>query len=267
MARLVRVDTGAGLFYGVVEEGRIFLAGQRWPWDAPGWWEYVKGGGERPQHLPYIEVEEARLLAPVQPGKVVVVGLNYRDHAREVGAALPEVPALCLKPATAVIGPGEKILLPPVSRRVDYEAELAVVIGRHTRQVPVGQVIDHVLGYTCANDVTARDLQQKDGQWTRSKSFDTFCPLGPWVVSTLEPRALNVTCRVNGEIRQQGNTRDLVFGVAELVSFISEVMTLEAGDVILTGTPPGIGPIQAGDVVEVEVEGVGVLRNPVRSAS
>jgi len=264
--RLVRVRTGAGVFYGLADGGRVYLAGNRWPWDRPEWVAFLRGEGERPRGLPYIDSDEAQLLCPVQPGKVVGVGLNYREHAREVGAALPPAPVLFLKPATAVIGPGEPILLPPVSARVDYEAELAVVMGRRGRHIPVAQVPEYVLGYTCGNDVTARDLQQKDGQWTRSKSFDTFCPLGPWVVPGLDPSHLGVTCRVNGKVRQEGNTRDLVFSVAELISFISEVMTLEPGDVILTGTPSGIGPLEPGDVVEVEVEGVGVLSNPVKIA-
>ncbi|MEW5933876.1 MAG: fumarylacetoacetate hydrolase family protein [Bacillota bacterium] len=224
----------------------------------------MHGEGPCPRNLPYIPLGEAELLCPVEPTKVVAVGLNYRDHAREVGAALPQEPVLFLKPATSVVGPGEPIVLPAVSRRVDYEAELAVVIGRRARQVTVGQAPDCILGFTCGNDVTARDLQQKDGQWTRSKSFDTFCPLGPWVVPGLDPCALEVICRVNGKVRQRGNTRELIFTVAELVSFVSEVMTLEPGDVLLTGTPAGIGPLQPGDTVEVEVEGVGVLVNPVK---
>ncbi|MEW6545815.1 MAG: fumarylacetoacetate hydrolase family protein [Bacillota bacterium] len=264
--RLVRVSTGAGIFYGLMVEDRIYLAGSRWPWDRPEWASFLRGEGGRPSRLPYIGTDEAELICPVEPGKVVAVGLNYRDHAHEVGAVLPEEPVLFVKPATAVIGPGAAILLPPVSRRVDYEAELAVVIGRRAKRVAVGQAPDYVLGYTCGNDVTARDLQQKDGQWTRSKSFDTFCPLGPWVVPGLDPAALQVVCRVNGKVRQQGNTRDLIFPVAELVSFVSGIMTLEPGDVLLTGTPAGIGPLEPGDLVEVEIEGVGVLSNPVKIA-
>ncbi len=264
--RLVRVRTAAGVFYGVMDDGRVYLVGSRWPWDRPEWAAFLRGNGERPHGFPCIGGKEAELLCPVEPGKVVAVGLNYRDHAREVGAPLPEEPVLFLKPATAVIGPGETIVLPPMSNRVDYEAELAVVMGRRVKHVPVGQALDYVLGYTCGNDVTARDLQQKDGQWTRSKSFDTFCPLGPAVVPGLDPSALEVTCRVNGRVCQQGNTRDLIFSVAELISFISDVMTLEPGDVVLTGTPAGIGPLGPGDVAEVEVEGVGVLANPVNIA-
>lgn len=263
-ARLVRAKTGAGVFYGVVEGDRVLLAGARWPWDRPDWIAYLLAEGPCPRNLPYIPLGEAELLCPVEPTKVVAVGLNYRDHAREVGAALPQEPVLFLKPATSVVGPGEPIVLPAVSRRVDYEAELAVVIGRRARQVTVGQAPDCILGFTCGNDVTARDLQQKDGQWTRSKSFDTFCPLGPWVVPGLDPSALEVICRVNGQVRQRGNTRELIFTVAELVSYVSEVMTLEPGDVLLTGTPAGIGPLRPGDTVEVEVQGVGVLVNPVK---
>ena len=205
----------------------------------------------------------ARLLAPVAPGKVVAVGLNYRDHALEMGEELPEEPKLFLKPSTSVIGPGAEIVLPPMSRRVDYEAELAVVIGRPARKVSLSEAAGHILGYTCLNDVTARDLQKIDGQWTRAKSFDTFCPLGPAIETGIDPSDLHIELRVNGHVRQSSTTANLIFKPAELVSFISQVMTLLPGDVIATGTPPGIGSLAAGDMVEVEIERIGILTNRV----
>jgi 2-keto-4-pentenoate hydratase/2-oxohepta-3-ene-1,7-dioic acid hydratase in catechol pathway len=208
-------------------------------------------------------LSQVRLLAPCTPTKVVAVGLNYADHAAETKHEIPAEPLLFLKPASAVIGPGENIVYPPLSQRVDYEAELAAVIGRRTRNVSVDGALDRVLGYTCGNDVTARDLQRQDGQWTRSKSFDTFCPLGPWIVTDLDPSDLAVESRVNGKVRQRSRTRHLIFSVAELIHHVAQVMTLEPGDVILTGTPAGIGPLQPGDRVEIEVEGVGVLENGV----
>jgi 2-keto-4-pentenoate hydratase/2-oxohepta-3-ene-1,7-dioic acid hydratase in catechol pathway len=224
----------------------------------------------------------------------VALGLNYADHATESGLPLPEQPIIFLKPPTAVIGHMDQIVYPAMSQRVDYEAELAVVIGKRARTVSSHEARRYILGYTCGNDVTARDLQQKDGQWTRSKSFDTFCPLGPWIVTDLNPSRLAVTCRVNGQVRQVGNTADMVFKVWDLVSFISRVMTLEPGDVIMTGTPAGVGPLSPGDVVfisrvmtlepgdvimtgtpagvgplspgdvvEVEIKGIGTLKNEV----
>ncbi len=208
-------------------------------------------------------LEEVRLLAPVLPRKVIGIGRNYPDHAREHGAEVPSVPIVFLKPPTAVIGPGETILLPPQSRQVEHEAELAVVIGRGGRWIPADQAWDAVWGYTAANDVTARDLQQRDLQWTRAKGFDTFCPLGPWVDTEFDPTEATVIGRVNGEVRQMGSTREMVFSIPQLIAFVSSFMRLEPGDVILTGTPAGVGPLRAGDVVEVEIEGLGVLRNPV----
>ncbi|NLG85507.1 MAG: fumarylacetoacetate hydrolase family protein [Firmicutes bacterium] len=207
--------------------------------------------------------EEVRLLAPVMPSKVVAVGLNYRDHAMEMGEEIPKEPRIFLKPSTSVIGPGEAIVLPSMSRRVDYEAELAVVIGRAARHVRPEEASSYILGYTCLNDVTARDLQKKDVQWTRSKSFDTFCPLGPAIETELDPRDLAIVARVNGVVRQSSRTANLIFSVPELLSFISQVMTLLPGDVIATGTPPGVGPLSPGDRVEIEIEGIGTLANPV----
>ncbi|HNY65630.1 MAG TPA: fumarylacetoacetate hydrolase family protein [Deltaproteobacteria bacterium] len=209
-------------------------------------------------------VEIERFLAPVQPGKIVAVGLNYRDHAREMGYELPKEPVLFMKPSTAVIGPFEEIRYPAQSSRVDYEAELAVVMGRTCRNVPASQAKGFILGYTCLNDVTARDLQTKDGQWTRAKSFDTFAPIGPWIVTDIDdPHALDITARLNGEVKQSSNTSNLIFSVFDLVAFISGVMTLNPGDVIATGTPSGVGPMQAGDEIEIEIKGIGVLKNKV----
>ena len=209
-------------------------------------------------------VDLEHLLAPVVPGKIVAVGLNYRDHAREMAHEIPKEPVLFIKPSTAVIGPGEAIRYPSQSSRVDYEAELAVVIGRTCKDAPAASARDFILGYTCFNDVTARDLQAKDGQWTRAKSFDTFAPLGPWIVTDLhDPHDLELTARVNGEIRQSSSTANLIFNSFDLVEFVSHVMTLNPGDVIATGTPAGIGPMNRGDEVEIGIQGIGVLRNPV----
>jgi 2-keto-4-pentenoate hydratase/2-oxohepta-3-ene-1,7-dioic acid hydratase in catechol pathway len=211
--------------------------------------------------------EEAKLLAPVIPTKIVAVGKNYEDHAAEMGSSVPETPVLFMKPPTSVIGPLQAIRLPDQSDEVHHEAELAVVIGRVTRNVEIEDVGPKILGYTAANDVTARDLQRSDGQWTRAKGFDTFCPLGPAIDTDLDPQeALSIVARVNGDTRQSATTSELIFGVGELVSFVSSVMTLLPGDVILTGTPSGVGPIESGDRVEVEIEGVGVLVNPVMQA-
>jgi 2-keto-4-pentenoate hydratase/2-oxohepta-3-ene-1,7-dioic acid hydratase in catechol pathway len=204
-----------------------------------------------------------KLLSPCIPGKIVCVGRNYADHAREHHVDVPDVPLLFLKPPSAVIGPGDGIRLPPQSEQVEYEAELAVVIGRRTRNAAAEDALGSVFGYTIANDVTARDLQNRDGQWTRAKGFDTFCPLGPWIDTEVGPHDLRILCRVNGQIRQLGSTRDMVFSVPQLIAFISGIMTLEAGDVLLTGTPAGVGKIAAGDTVQVEIEGIGILENPV----
>lgn len=204
-----------------------------------------------------------RLLAPAAPSKIVAVGLNYRDHALEMGEELPNEPKIFIKPSTAAIGPGEPIVLPPLSRRVDHEAELAVVIGRRARNVAASEAGSYILGYTCLNDVTARDLQAADGQWTRAKAFDTFCPLGPWIETDLDPGNLRLEARVNGQVRQSSSTANFIFRLEDLVRFISGVMTLLPGDVITTGTPPGVGPLAPGDLVEIEVEGIGILANPV----
>jgi 2-keto-4-pentenoate hydratase/2-oxohepta-3-ene-1,7-dioic acid hydratase in catechol pathway len=202
-------------------------------------------------------------LAPCEPTKIVAVGLNYRDHAEEFGTPIPPEPLIFLKPPSSVVGPGDAIRLPPrsLSKRVDFEGELAVVIGRRARNVPVGRAAKYILGYTILNDVTARDLQKKDGQWTRAKGFDTFSPIGPWIVSGISPADLKIETFVNGKRRQASRTSRLAFKVPELVSFISRIMTLEPGDVIPTGTPSGIGPLKRGNKVEVRIEKIGTLAN------
>ena len=212
-----------------------------------------------------LSLEGVNLIAPVQPGKIVCVGRNYPEHAAEHGVSVPEIPLLFFKPPSSVIGPGAAIHLPPQSSSVEHEAELALVIGKRGRWVTIEDAPDHILGYTAALDVTARDLQQMDNQWTRAKGFDTFCPLGPWIDTDLDPADALITCSVNGQLRQMGSTRDLVFPVYELVAYISSIMTLEPGDVVLTGTPSGVGPLLEGDEVSVEIEGIGVLSNRVRT--
>ena len=208
--------------------------------------------------------DAVRLLAPVIPrSKIIGVGRNYAAHAAEMGHDLPVVPLLFLKPNTSVIGPDDPIVLPAWTEEVEHEAELAVVIGKVTKNVTVARALDHVFGYTVANDVTARDAQRAEPQWTRAKGFDTSCPIGPWIVPGLDVSDLAVRSRVNGQARQDGRTSQLIFDVAYLVSYISEVFTLLPGDIILTGTPEGVGPIVDRDIVEVEVEDIGVLRNPV----
>jgi 2-keto-4-pentenoate hydratase/2-oxohepta-3-ene-1,7-dioic acid hydratase in catechol pathway len=200
-----------------------------------------------------------------RPGKIVAVGRNYADHARELGNEVPAEPLLFLKPPSAVIHDGDPIVLPPQSHQVEHEGELVAIVGRTLRRATPDEALAAVAGYACGNDVTARDLQKSDSQWTRAKGFDTFAPLGP-VVTGVDPSDLTLTTRVNGEVRQQASTRDMVHGVDDLLSYISQVMTLEPGDAVFTGTPAGVGPLVDGDVVEVEIDGVGVLRNPVRSA-
>ena len=214
-----------------------------------------------------VPFDDVRLLAPVLPSKVVCVGKNYAAHAAEFGSEVPEEPLVFLKPSTAVIGPHDPIRLLPISRRVDYEGELALVIGRIARGVKTEDAAKYILGYTCANDVTLRDLQKTDDQWARAKGFDGSCPLGPWIETDLDPTDVRIETRLNGEIRQAGQTSDMVFGVATLVEFITSFMTLLPGDVILTGTPEGVGKLAPGDVVEVEVDGVGTLANPVEGSS
>ncbi|MEI7827092.1 MAG: fumarylacetoacetate hydrolase family protein [Euryarchaeota archaeon] len=207
------------------------------------------------------DVADITVLAPTCPSKIVCVGLNYIDHAHELDVQVPEKPVIFLKPSTSVIGPGESIVFPASSARVDYEGELGVVISQRCKNVENPAQV--VLGYTCFNDVTARDLQKEDGQWTRAKSFDTFAPIGPFISTDLDPLNAEIMTRVNGRLRQSSNTRELIFDVDFLVRFVSRIMTLEAGDVIATGTPRGVGQLRSGDIVEVEILGVGTLLNNV----
>ncbi len=249
--KLVRIKAGDDIAYGVADtEGVLVYRGS--PFVA---WEPTET---------VVPWESAQLLAPVLPSKVVAVGRNYEDHAAEHGAALPEEPLIFLKPATSVVGPDASVVHPAISEDVQHEAELAAVISRVARHVKAEDASAYVLGYTAANDVTARDLQAKDGQWSRAKGFDTFCPLGPAIETELDPlEKLAVICRVNGDVRQAGFTSDMVFGVAEIIEFVTEVMTLLPGDVIMTGTPAGVSKVVPGDVMEVEIDGIGVLQNRV----
>ena len=210
-----------------------------------------------------VAIDDVMLLAPVLPSKLVCVGKNYAAHAAEFGMEVPEEPLLFLKPSTAVIGPGDAIKLLPINHRTDYEGELAVVMGRLARNVRAEDASRFILGFTCANDVTLRDLQRADDQWARAKGFDGSCPLGPWIETTVDPTDAVVEARLNGDVVQHASTSDMVFGVAELIEYVTTFMTLLPGDVLLTGTPEGVGRVQAGDVVEVEVEGIGTLRNEV----
>lgn len=199
----------------------------------------------------------------VLPSKIVCVGRNYAAHARELGHEVPKQPLLFLKPSSSLIGPNEAIVMPGASQQVEYEAEIGIVIGRRARKVTAGEAMAHVRGFTCANDVTARDLQKTDGQWGRAKGFDTFCPVGPRVAEDVDWMTLEVIGRVNGVERQRGSAKDMIFSIPVLIEYISGIMTLEAGDLILTGTPEGVGKLAPGDVVEVEIPGIGILRNTV----
>jgi len=212
-----------------------------------------------------VKFSEVKPLAPVSPSKALALGLNYRDHAKEMGMPIPEEPIIFMKPGTAVIGPGDQILYPAgrITERVDYEAELGIVVGKTAKDVKAADAFDYILGYTCINDVTARDLQNKDGQWTRAKGFDTFCPIGPCIETELDPSDLKVQCLLNGKEVQDSTTAELIFDVPKIIQLLSQVMTLLPGDVIATGTPPGIGPMMPTDMVTVYVEGVGRLTNTV----
>jgi 2-keto-4-pentenoate hydratase/2-oxohepta-3-ene-1,7-dioic acid hydratase in catechol pathway len=248
--RIVRYSRQGDVGFGILE-GETVAAISPHPFAA---FEYT---GER---LPAAEV---RLLAPVLPSKVVAIGRNYAEHARELGNEVPPEPVIFLKPSTSVIGPGDPIVRPEGVGQVDFEGELAVIVGKLVRRLEPADAIQAVLGFTCANDVTARDLQRSDGQWTRAKGFDTFCPIGPWIETDLDSSDLAISTLVNGEVKQQARTSELERGVADLLAFVSRVMTLLPGDVLLTGTPAGVGPLQPGDRVEVEIEGIGVLANEV----
>lgn len=213
-----------------------------------------------------IAASSVKFLAPILPSKIIGIGKNYVDHAIEMDSEIPPEPLMFLKPNTSVIGPNDYIVLPQQTLMVHHEAELAVVIGRFCKDVPRERVVEVILGYTCANDVSARDVQKKDEQWTRAKGFDTFCPLGPWIETDLDPSNLAITAYVGSQQRQSGNTKDLIFSVVDLVSYVSHQMTLLPGDVILTGTPAGVGPIIAGDEIEIAIEGIGSLVNSVKDA-
>ncbi|NVI90501.1 fumarylacetoacetate hydrolase family protein [Actinomadura sp. BRA 177] len=250
--RIARFSTDDGMSFGVVEENTVAAIA------AHPFGELTFTG----QRLPLADV---RLLAPILPSKIIAIGKNYADHVREMGGDEPPAePVIFAKPSTAVIGPGEAIAYPrKLSERVDHEGELAVVIGRMCREVPASRAAEVILGYTCANDVTARDLQKKDGQWTRAKGFDTFCPIGPWIETEADPADLAISTAVNGDVRQDARTSLLLRDVPALVEYVSQVMTLLPGDVILTGTPAGVGPLQIGDEVTVTIEGIGSLTNRV----
>jgi 2-keto-4-pentenoate hydratase/2-oxohepta-3-ene-1,7-dioic acid hydratase in catechol pathway len=208
-----------------------------------------------------------QLLPPIIPGKIVCVGRNYAAHAQEHGNEVPEIPLLFFKPPSSVIGPETYIVLPPQSKQVEHEAELAIIIGKRGHWITPEDAFDHIFGYTIANDVTARDLQRRDGQWTRAKGFDTFCPLGPWIETEFDPADAMITCHINGEMRQMASTRDMIFTTRQLIAFISSIMTLEPGDLLLTGTPAGVGPLTPGDIVETKIDGIGSLFNRVKPRS
>nr|WP_189178796.1 fumarylacetoacetate hydrolase family protein [Microbispora rosea] len=253
--RIARFSMGDQVAFGVVEEGGQVIA--RISGHPFGGVEFT---GER------FPLAEVRLVAPMLPSKIIAIGKNYADHAREMGGEPPAEPVVFLKPSTSVIGPSEAIAYPAkLSERVDYEGELAVVIGRLCRDVPAERAGEVIFGYTCANDVTARDLQAKDGQWSRAKGFDTFCPLGPWIETQLDPADLAITTTLNGEVRQSARTSLLLHDIPALIAYVSAVMTLLPGDVILTGTPAGVGPMSVGDEVGVTIEGIGTLTNRVIS--
>jgi 2-keto-4-pentenoate hydratase/2-oxohepta-3-ene-1,7-dioic acid hydratase in catechol pathway len=247
--RIVRLFHEGDVRYGLADDSTVTLISDE-PFAA---WEAEA----------VIPLPQAQLLSPCVPTKVVCAGINYRGHAKEMSHTLPDEPVIFMKPPTAVVGHGAEVHIPSGFTTVDYEGELAAVIGRRTRNVTPDAVADHILGYTCANDITNRVLQKKDGQWTRAKSFDTFCPLGPWIETDVEPDALTLETLVNGELRQSTETSDMIFSVPELVSFVSSVMTLLPGDVVLTGTPAGIGPVASGDTVEVRISGIGSLINHI----
>ena len=250
--RIARVSVPGVEFpvYGVITGAKIeLITGLPWP--------------DISDPVAALNLADVKILAPVIPSKVVCVGKNYADHAKEMGGEVPTEPVIFIKPNTTVIGEGDFIVVPPQSQNVHHEAELAIVIGALAKNVEIDRADEVIFGYTCANDVTARDLQNSDGQWTRSKSFDTFCPLGPWIETDLDPEDLAISCAVNGELRQDGNTSDLVRSAHEMVSWISHMMTLLPGDVILTGTPAGVSQIVNGDSVSVTIADIGTLTNPV----
>jgi 2-keto-4-pentenoate hydratase/2-oxohepta-3-ene-1,7-dioic acid hydratase in catechol pathway len=248
--KIVRFTTGKKAGYGILDSKKIQV------------FSGTPYGRLKTTDLHY-NLGDVRLLPPCTPSKIVAVGVNYRSHGEEMDHRIPTEPLLFIKPSTSVIGPEDKIVYPEASKRVDYEGELGVVIKNRTYRVSKEEAHNHILGYTCVNDVTARDIQTSDKQWTRAKGFDTFCPIGPCIETELDPNNASLETRLNGEIKQQTSTDNLIFGVYELVSFISHIMTLLPGDVIATGTTSGIGPMQPGDTVEVTIENIGTLRNYV----
>jgi 2-keto-4-pentenoate hydratase/2-oxohepta-3-ene-1,7-dioic acid hydratase in catechol pathway len=249
--RIARLSLAGDLRYGAVEGDEVALL-DAFPLLGP-----LRFTGQR------VPLADARLLAPVMPSKVIGVGRNYAEHAREMGNDVPSVPLMFLKPSSSVIGPGDPIVIPADSEEIHHEAELAVVIGSLCRDVVPERAHEVIFGFTIANDITARDWQRTDGQWWRAKGADTFCPLGPWIETDLDASDVMITCRVNDQVRQSGSTSDMVLGIGEIIEVASRAMTLVPGDVILTGTPAGVGPLAVGDTVSIEVAGLGVLANPV----
>jgi len=257
--RIIRCEYDGRVYYGRLDGDNVILS-----YDIPT--IRVSGGKKEvfwnteEQTVPLSHV---RLEAPCMPKKAVCVGLNYRDHADEFRQTIPSSPVLFIKPSTSLLSPGKAIQYPSMSKRVDYEAELVVVIGKLAKNIAENEALDYVLGYTCGNDVTARDLQPQNGQWTVAKSFDTFMPLGPWIETDLDPSNLHIRSLLNGEVRQSSSTANLIFNVPSLIAYISQIMTLEPGDVIMTGTPSGVGPMKKGDHIVVEIEGIGKLENTI----
>ncbi|MBN8205955.1 fumarylacetoacetate hydrolase family protein [Microbacterium esteraromaticum] len=254
--KIARFSHNDGIRYGILDDSDLVVL------DGDPMFAGYEPTGER------IPLADVALLAPVIPrSKIVCVGRNYHDHAAEFGNVAPEEPLLFLKPNTAVIGPGDAIVRPSLSERVEFEGELVAVIGRIAKNVDAADALDYVFGYTVGNDVTARDLQRKDGQWTRGKGFDTFCPLGPVIETELDVASSRLETRVNGEVRQQAPLTDMIHSVADIIAYASAAFTLLPGDAIMTGTPAGVGELVAGDVVEVDISGLGVMRNTVRDAA
>ncbi|MEV0389193.1 fumarylacetoacetate hydrolase family protein [Nonomuraea sp. NPDC050643] len=251
--RIIRYDAEGTVRWGVLTAEGTVLSTEGSP--------YI-GGGLRPG-APVGDVSDVRLRAPVTPSKILCVGRNYADHAAEFGNPVPKEPLIFLKPPSSIAGPGDEVVYPSLSGRLDPEAELVVVIGERGRRVAAEDAMSLVFGYTIGNDVTARDIQKSDPQWTRGKGFDTFCPLGPWVDTDFDPSDVRVTCTVGGEVRQDGRTRDFIFDIPTLIAYVSAFTTLEPGDIIMTGTPPGVRPVQSGDTMTIAIEGLGELTNPV----
>lgn len=249
--KIARVQAGNDTAWAIVENDTVYRL-EPSPWESP-----QKGASLG-------SLAAAKLLAPCQPTKVVCIGLNYRAHAAETGQELPKEPLMFFKPPTAVIGPDEDVIWAPGSEKIDYESELAVVFKKRAKNVAPGAYRDYVLGYTCANDISARDFQRGDGQWSRAKGSDTFCPLGPWIETDVDPGNLRISGKLNGQIKQDSTTSDLVFNIDQLVAHVTRYFTMEPGDVLITGTPAGIGPMNPGDEYEVTIEGIGSLKNTMR---